>query len=238
MTLHRSSLALLVAAAAATCVAACSSPAPGTTAAGDGTGAAATPDAGASAPSAAPVLRILPEVAYSGVDGTHTFRAPVGVYGASTASLVSSDPTVATIEAATLSDSVQDDGVYFMVTARKPGTVTLTATSGGATVTSTFTVNAYTTQQYAAGEARYMTSSTSGPACQSCHFEGGGIDHSPSTMASAEDRDVVSVITTGVLVAGNPITNVKHKWAVTDAEAAGLVTYLRALTPRGFDGVK
>lgn len=238
MTLQRSSLALLLAALAATSVAACSSPAPGTAAAGDGSGAAATRDAGASPPSAAPALRILPEVAHSGFDGTHTFRAPVGVYGASTASLVSSDPTVVTIEAATLSDSVQDDGVYFMVTAKKPGTVTLTATSGGATVTSTFTVNAYTTQQYAAGEARYTTSSTSGPACQSCHFEGGGIDHSPSTMASADDRDVISVITTGVLVAGNPITEVKHKWAVTDAEAAGLVTYLRALTPRGFDGVK
>ena len=35
---------------------------------------------------------------------------------------------------------------------------------------------------------------------------------------------------------GSPITSVKHKWSVTAAEKAGLVTYLRALPPRGFSG--
>ncbi len=218
-------------------VAGCSSPAASATMGApppeDDAGAPAA-DAG----SAAPLLRVLPTAAFSGFDGTHTFRVPIAVYGASDATLTASDPSMVTIAPAKLTGTVQDNGVYFMVTTRKAGTVTLTATARGATVTSSFTATPYTVDQYATGEARYTTSSTSGPACQSCHYEGGGIDHSPSQMASAKDGDVVSVITAGVLVDGNPITQIKHKWAVTDAESAGLVSYLRALTPRGFDGVQ
>src|SRR5262249_8526358 len=124
----------------------------------------------------------------------------------------------------------------FMVTARAAGTVTLTATTEGGTASATLTIATYSLDDFAVGEHRYLNAASSGPACIQCHSPDGGIDHSPSQMASATDGDVVSVITTGVLVEGKPITQVKHKWGVTEQEARGLVAYLRALAPRGFAG--
>jgi hypothetical protein len=71
------------------------------------------------------------------------------------------------------------------------------------------------------------------PACTQCHDANGGIDHSPATMASSDDIAVQAIITTGVLNE-HPITGVVHKWQASDTELTGLVTYLRALEPRGF----
>lgn len=223
--------------ALALCAAACSSP--------DGRPLEPTPaPTGTSTGSPAPTgpandpqvqLQIMPGATHSGFDGTHTFRVPVAVYGSPDATLGASDPSVASIAPATLVDTTQDTGKYFFVTTKKAGTVTLTASAHGRSVTATLDVATYTAAEYAAGEQRYMNGAASGPACVQCHGAS-GIDHSPSQMASATDGDVVSVITTGILVEGNPITSVRHKWAVTDAEAKGLVVYLRALAPRGFVG--
>jgi hypothetical protein len=181
-------------------------------------------------------LQIMPGKTHSGVDGTHEFRVPVAVYGAKNPTLTASDSSMVAIAPATLVDTSQDNGAYFFVTATKAGTVTLTASVKGGSVTATLDIAAYTADEYSTGEQRYMNAASSGPACVQCHGGATGIDHSPSTMASASDSDVISVITTGVLVEGNPITQVRHKWAVTDAEAKGLVAYLRALAPRGFVG--
>jgi hypothetical protein len=53
-------------------------------------------------------------------------------------------------------------------------------------------------------------------------------------MASSDDTAVETIITTGV-VNEHPITSVVHKWQATPDELSGLVTYLRALDPRGFE---
>jgi mono/diheme cytochrome c family protein len=196
-------------------------------------------DAGTSpAASPPPVLRVLPADTYSGYDGTHVFRVPVAVYGAKEAKLVPSDASMVDVQPAKLVDTSMDDGVYFIVRTKKVGTVKLTAQAGGGSASATLTIAPYTLDEYQVGAQRYTNAASSGPACVSCHAASGGIDHSPSRMASAKDSDVVSVITTGILVEGNPITQVRHKWAVSDAEAAGLVSYLRALAPRGFVGLQ
>nr|AYC79504.1 hypothetical protein [uncultured bacterium] len=182
-----------------------------------------------------PTLHVLPNDTYSGFDGAHAFRVPVAVYGGgSDVKLVASDPAMVDIARAALVDPTGDDGVYFMVTTKKSGAVTLTAEAGSSKASATLTIAAYTTDEYAVGAQRYTNAAASGPACISCHSPDGGIDHSPARLASAKDTDVVTVITTGILAEGSPITQVKHKWAVSDAEAAGLVAYLRALAPRGF----
>jgi hypothetical protein len=70
------------------------------------------------------------------------------------------------------------------------------------------------------------------------------IDHSPAAIATASDQDVGVIITTGVLPGFGPgapsviaipaYPGTLHKWSVTGAERDGLVTFLRALAPRGF----
>jgi len=191
--------------------------------------------ADASAPAAFPALHVLPLDAHSGVDGTHAFRVPVGVYGGGAdVKLVASDPSMVDIAKTKLVDPTGDDGVYFMVTAKKSGDVTLSAQAGSTTASATLSIAAYTTAAYAVGAQRYTNAAASGPACISCHSPDGGIDHSPARLASAKDTDVVTVITTGILAEGSPITQVRHKWAVSSEEAQGLVVYLRALEPRGF----
>lgn len=195
-------------------------------------------DGGADAPQNEPVvqLQIMPGATHSGFDGVHAFRVPVAIYGSADATLAASDPSMVAIASAQLVDTSQDNGKYFLVTAKKPGVVTLTASAHGRTVSATLTIASYTPDEWTTGEQRYMNAASSGPPCVQCHSSNGGIDHSPSQMASAADGDIVSVITTGVLVEGNPITQVRHKWAVNDTEAKGLVAYLRGLAPRGFVG--
>jgi mono/diheme cytochrome c family protein len=194
----------------------------------------ANADAGADVIPTFPSLHVLPAQTHSGFDGTHAFKVPVAVYGGSGVKLVASDPSMVDIAPTKLVDPTGDSGDYFMVTTKKAGTVTLTAIAGASSASATLSISAYTLDEYSVGEHRYTTAATSGPACVSCHSANGGIDHSPSRLASAKDTDVVTVITTGILVEGSPITAVRHKWAVSDTEAAGLVAYLRALEPRGF----
>jgi mono/diheme cytochrome c family protein len=180
----------------------------------------------------------MPAATHSGWDGTHTYRVPVAVYGATDVTLEADDGSIVSIAPTQLEDTSQDPGTYFIVTAHAAGTVTLTAKTAGGSASATLTIASYALADFAVGEHRYLNAATSGPACIQCHSPNGGIDHSPSQMASATDGDVISVITTGVLVEGKPITQVKHKWAVSDQEARGLVAYLRALPPRGFVGVQ
>jgi hypothetical protein len=179
-------------------------------------------------------FQLLPATLYSGYDGVHDFRVPVAVYGAKAPKLTASDPSVVTIEPAKYEKPAEDDGIYFLVTTKKAGSVTLTATDGANTATGSLTVATYTPASWVTGNQRYTTSGGPGaPPCTDCHVNGSAIDHSPATMASATDQQIETVIRTGVLVAGNPVRGVDHRWKVTDEQAAGLVTYLRALPPRG-----
>ncbi len=182
-------------------------------------------------------VQFYPTRTYSGVDGTHTFQIPIAVYGSKTATIKASDPSAFEIAPASKTVVSVEESTYFLVTAKKEGEFTLTASepssSKPSTATATLTVTRYDAARYAVGERRYKNDAASGPACSSCHGPG-KVDHSPSAISSVRDDQVVTVITAGILKDGNPITKVDHRWAVTDSEADGLVTYLRALVPNGY----
>lgn len=184
-----------------------------------------------------------PNIVYTGVDGTHTFVAPVAVYDSdSDLTVTASDPSGVTITKTALKnpvspDGVTDNGKYYFLTAKKAGTYTITATSKGRTATAKLTVASYASDRWTTGKTRYETTGTGADQpCTNCHVNGDAIDHSPATMSSATDQDISVIITTGIRSNGLPITGVQggHKWNVTQAQTDGLVTYLRALTPRGF----
>ena len=134
-------------------------------------------DAGADAPQNEPVvqLQIMPGATHSGFDGVHAFRVPVAIYGSADATLAASDPTMVAIASAQLVDTSQDNGKYFLVTAKKPGMVTLTASAHGRTVSATLTIAAYTPDEWTTGEQRYLNAASSGPPCVQCHSSNGGI---------------------------------------------------------------
>ena len=193
-------------------------------------------------------LLFRPNKVFSGTDGSHTFKVPLAVYDSDSDLVVTADdPSGITLAKTTLKnpvspDGVTDNGKYFMLTALKAGTYTLTATSKGRSTTATVTVTDYASNRWADGDARYnngVTTMTADRACRNCHVQGLAIDHSPAALATATDQDIGTIITTGVKPGPNIIKipnepGTQHKWTVTDAERDGLVTYLRALDPRGF----
>lgn len=196
-------------------------------------------------------LLFRPDRVYTGRDGTHTFKVPVAVYDSDAdLTVTADDPSGLTVTKTTLvnpvnQDGVTDNGKYFLLTALKAGTYTLTATSKGRSTTASVTVTEYAPSRYAAGEARYnngVTTKTADRACTNCHVQGAGIDHSPAALGTANDQEVGVIVTTGVKpgIGGPQVIKIKdepgtqHKWDVTDTEKDGLITYLRGLTPRGF----
>lgn len=187
------------------------------------------------------VLQFRPERAYSGFDGEHAFRVPIAVYDADDdLTVTATDPSAVEIVPKTLAarpgdDGVTDNGKYFFVTVKKAGTITLQATSRGKTAEAKIEVAEYAPSRWARGETRYNNTGSGGQqACASCHAGGQAIDHSPAALATVTDEQVSAVITSGISTAGFPIS-VGHRWTVTADELDGLVTYLRALEPRGFE---
>lgn len=193
-------------------------------------------------------LLFRPNVVYSGIDGTRTFKVPLAVYdGDSDLVVTASDSTALTLAKTTLknpvnADGITDNGKYYMVTALKAGTYTLTATSKGRSTTASITIADYAANRWSDGNARYnngVTAKTSNRACATCHTGGLAIDHSPAALATATDQEIGIIITTGVKPGPSVIKiptepGTQHKWDVTSTEKDGLVTYLRALDPRGF----
>jgi len=193
-------------------------------------------------------LLFRPNKVFSGVDGTHTFKVPLAVYDSdSDLTVTASDPTGLTLAKTTLTnpvspDGITDNGKYFMVTALRAGTYTLTASSMGRSTTATVTVTDYASNRWDDGNARYydnVTTMTPDRACANCHVNGLAIDHSPAALATASDQEIGIIITTGVKPGPNVIKipnepGTQHKWTVTQTEQDGLVTFLRALNPRGF----
>ena len=188
------------------------------------------------------VLSFRPATAFSGFDGTHTFQVPVAVYNAGAdVTVTADDASAADVTPASLlnptKDGVTDTGKYFLVTTKKAGTVTLTARTSGRSATSSITVTAYGTDRWTTGQQRYLNGEGGDPPCTDCHAGTSGIDHSPAALATVTDDAVGVTITTGVSPGGNTILvdgKPGHRWTVTDAELPGLVTYLRALAPKGF----
>lgn len=190
-------------------------------------------------------VSFLPERSFSGFDGTHTYTVPLAVYDSSDdLTVTATDPASCTVVPAKLANPVSPDGVvdtgkYFLVTVKRAGEISLTAKSHGTEAKATIEVANYDVARWNAGKARYETAGANGdPACVTCHVGGQAIDHSPAALATAPDSEIATVIKTGISTAGFPIEidgKPGHKWAVTDSERDGLVTYLRAIRPRGFD---
>jgi hypothetical protein len=187
------------------------------------------------------ILTFRPDQGFSGVDGVHTFTFPVAVYdSANDLKVTSSDPSVEIVPKQLVNpvnENGADNGKYFFITAKQAGTFTLTAKSGGKTATFSATIADYSPSAWTAGETRYKNGGSSGdPPCTDCHVNGQAIDHSPAHLSSVDDEEVGVIITTGILNTRPIMIDNKpgHRWKVTTEERAGLVVYLRALTPRGF----
>jgi hypothetical protein len=189
------------------------------------------------------VLRFMPVKLHSGFDGEHAFKAPVAVYDADDDLEVAAvDPSAVTIKAAKLTAGAAggstDRGSYFVVQPKVAGTVTLAATSKGRRAEAKLVVAEYTRATWSRGKTRYEAPGRSGePSCAQCHVNGNAIDHSPAALASVPDATVAMAMTQGISPAGFPITvdhPSHHRWTLDDDEVSGLVTYLRALEPRGF----
>jgi hypothetical protein len=199
-------------------------------------------DSSVSGDSGLGILAFRPNVVYSGYDGTHTFQVPLAVYDAADdLTVTASDPTLADITPKKLVDpnknGVADNGKYYWITVKGSGTITLTAKSGSATATATVNIVTYDPGRWAVGQGRYTTAEGTSPPCTQCHGGAGGIDHSPAALATATDEKIAATITTGIDPFGTVIKingQPGHHWQVTDDEKSGLVTYLRALEPRGF----
>jgi hypothetical protein len=187
----------------------------------------------------------MPANSYSGFDGTHTFKVPLAVYDSGDDLEVTS-PTPSAVDIAPKKltnpvrpDGTTDNGKYFIVTVKQAGTIKLQAKSNGKTASSTIAVVDYPAGRWEAGEARYKAGpDAQNPPCLNCHVNGKAIDHSPAALATVPDEDIGAVITTGISTAGFPIVTDTpegtHTWKVTVPEREGLVTFLRALEPKGF----
>jgi hypothetical protein len=181
---------------------------------------------------------LFPPQAYSGFDGTHSFKVPFVTSLAGALTWTASDPTIATVTAidpAKVPTAVAQPGLQWaMVTTTKAGTVTIKITNGTLQLSAKLTVTAYTTDQYNAGQTRYMTAPTGIIACTTCHSGAGGVDHTPTVTAVDSDSDLVSAITTATYPNGRTLNAPNHMFALSDGEKSGLVAYIRALAPKGF----
>jgi hypothetical protein len=54
------------------------------------------------------------------------------------------------------------------------------------------------------------------------------------SLSGTDDELAKTVITNGIK-GGVPITKLDHKWEATSEQLDGLVTYLRAIDPRGIE---
>ncbi|WP_394836967.1 hypothetical protein LVJ94_08670 [Pendulispora rubella] len=222
------SAVLLVGAAMLAC--ACSA----SDAGGEQRDAGTEPDTSGSTPD----FQVQPTDVYSGFDGTNTFHIPFAAYGAGAdLKATVADTSVVSLEPTTFQGDSSDTGRWYMLTAKKVGTTKVTVTSGGKIKEVSVTIVGYDQSRFQAGKARYTTADGSQPACADCHAKQDGPDHSPYKLAPIPDNQVRLIITTGILD-GFPIKDVEqgHRWTPNADQLAGLVTYLRALPPRGFGG--
>lgn len=187
---------------------------------------------------------VFPFVAYTGYDGTNTYKVPFSTNLTENVTWEVADPTIASIVSVPAPEIYAEFGEsWAMITTLKAGTTTVTAVSGATRVDAELIVAEYDPAVVAAGEVRYTAPANpegaQRTACASCHAQANGVDHSPLELAFFQDADILSAITTGMYPAteeydGYVLQGVNHMWNLDAAEQAGIVPYLRALAPRGF----
>jgi hypothetical protein len=216
---------------------------PDSTDAPGGDGGQLAGDAGASdLTDGAPEHHLMPEVAHSGFDGTNTYKAPVYTT-LEDAVFAIDDEAVASIEPVELPPDLEEvlgafGKSWAMLTMRQAGSATFSATAGGIHLEATLEVLAYDAADVAVGDERYNDpvnpNDTDRIACQDCHGGPDGVDHTPLATSYRDDAEMLQIIADGTYPEGGEVNGGNHHWNLTEAEAAGIVPYLRSLQPRGF----
>jgi mono/diheme cytochrome c family protein len=184
---------------------------------------------------------LMPSVAYSGFDGSSTFKVPVYTT-LEDAVFEIEDGAVAEVEPVVLPPDLEEvlgsfGRSWAMIITQQPGTTAFFATAGGVELEATLVVAQYDPDDVAIGAERYNEPVDAGQpgriACQNCHGGPGGVDHTPLAMAYFEDHEILQVIVEGAYPDGGEVNDGNHIWDLTEAEAAGIVPYLRSLQPQG-----
>jgi len=149
-----------------------------------------------------------------------------------------------------------DNGV--MLTARKAGKFTLTATAGTRKGSVPLNITAATEDDYTRGEMRYnnaiMLNFSGGMignimlqnnvSCKNCHGSGAmflAVEHTPQQTGGYTDDEIKNIFQNGMKPPGAKFGSLPgimnyyplfHKWAASEEEYQGLVVYLRSLEPK------
>jgi hypothetical protein len=190
---------------------------------------------------------------YSAFDGVNTYKVPLIAYGITdTVKWSASDPSMVDFDpdAVDFGDAgAQGRGV--MITTRKAGKVTITATAGTACGTAEMTITQATPELRQKGNDRYNNGvpvtfdGGTTPSCTNCHGATApntmliDVQHTPQQTGGYSDEDLVNIFTKGQKPAGggcrviNPcgVWSSFHKWTTTEEETKGIVFYLRSLAP-------
>jgi hypothetical protein len=184
---------------------------------------------------------LMPDVAHSGYDGSSTFKVPVYTT-MEEAVFAMDDEAVASIEPVELPPELEDLGTFgkswAMITTAQSGSSAFSAEAGGLRLEAQLIVAAYDPADVAVGDGRYndpaSPNETDRIACQECHGGPDGVDHTPLALAYFSDAEVLEMVANGLYPEGTEVNEGNHHWNLTEAEAAGIVPYLRSLQPQGF----
>ena len=160
-------------------------------------------------------ISVFPDKVFVGVDetGKALSAAPVGLTGgAGTASWTSSNTSIATATGNAKTGSIS---------AKKPGTSTVTVKDGTKTATVLVTVIAYKSADKTSGAAEYASAK-----CADCHGASGP-DITPSGVGKHSDDEILAAVTQGANPEGGDLEG-GHKYTATPA----IVAYLRSIAPR------
>jgi len=177
-------------------------------------------------------LEIGPTTIYTGFDGTNTYKAPIIAMTSAASAWTGGKVTWTFGDPSLVAAAPNDTGTQVMLTTKKAGMTTVTASADGQTATAQLVITAYTTAQHTAGMDRYTKSQGSDPPCSSCHAT--GPDHTPTQIVVDTDDQVMGSFVNGVDPEGKAIPAAKHTWTVTEPQKLGLISYLRSLEPKGY----
>jgi hypothetical protein len=179
------------------------------------------------------------------------FKVPAVVNGVRADKWEASDPNAVDIDV----DGVPN-GV--MLTMRKAGKFTITATAGKRKGTVPLNVTEATEDDWKRGEARYnnqimlqfMGGNINGiminnmVSCKKCHGSGAqflAVEHTPQQTGGYSDDEIKNIFENGMKPPGAKFGSLPgimnyyplfHKWAASEEEYQGLVVYLRSLEPK------
>jgi hypothetical protein len=179
------------------------------------------------------------------------FKVPAVVNGVRADKWECSDPNAVDIDV----DGVPN-GV--MLTMRKSGNFTITATAGKRKGTVPLAVTAATEEDWMRGEARYNNQIQlmfqggningimvmNNVSCKNCHGSGANflaVEHTPQQTGGYTDDEIKNIFENGMKPPGAKFGSLPgimnyyplfHKWAASEEEYQGLVIYLRSLEPK------